>query len=114
MATTSKESPPQEFDNVEQGVIAGTTIGGYLAIVNSPTIATNSGTAVFQNIKIGAPDRDFDGVPDSADTCPNTPLCSPVDANGCSIYQLAPCYGPASGGTWKTHAQSVDRVTQAG
>jgi len=112
-ATTCMESPALEFDNLEQGVIAGTTIGGYIAVVNSPTIATNSGTAVFQNIKIGAPDQDFDGVPDSADTCPGTPACSLVDANGCSIDQLAPCDGPASGGTWKNHGQYVSAVAQA-
>jgi hypothetical protein len=112
-ATTCMESPPLEFDNLEQGVIAGTSIGGYIAVVNSPTIATNSGTAVFQNIKIGPPDRDFDGVPDSADACPSTPPCSLVDAQGCSIDQLAPCAGPASGGTWKNHGQYVAAVAQA-
>ena len=112
-ATTCLESPPLEFSNLEQGVIDGTSIGGYLQIVNSPTIATNSGTAVFQDIKIGPPDQDFDGVPDSADACPNTPACSLVDASGCSIDQLAPCAGPASGGTWKNHGQYVAAVAQA-
>jgi hypothetical protein len=36
-----------------------------------------------------------------------------VDANGCSIDQLAPCAGPASGGTWKNHGQYVSTVAQA-
>jgi hypothetical protein len=112
-ATTCLQSPPLEFDILEQGVIAGTSIGGYLQIVNSPTIATNSGTAVFQNIKIGPPDQDFDGVPDSVDACPNTPPCSIVGASGCSIEQLAPCEGPASGGTWKNHGQYVSSVAHA-
>src|SRR5256714_9296468 len=112
-ATTCLESPPLEFSNLEQGVIDGTTIGGYLQIVNSPTIATNSGTAVFQNIKIGAADQDFDGVPDALDTCPNTPPCSLVDADGCSIDQLAPCEGPASGGVWRDHGQYVSDVARA-
>ncbi|PWU12095.1 MAG: hypothetical protein C5B50_22095 [Verrucomicrobia bacterium] len=112
-ATTCLESPPLAFSNLEQGVIPGTTIGGYFQIVNSPTIKTNSGKAVFQNIKIGPPDQDFDGVPDSADACPNTPPCSFVDANGCSLDQLAPCDGPASGGTWKNHGQYVAAVAQA-
>src|SRR5436190_22899102 len=112
-ATTCLQSPPLEFSNLELGVIDGTTIGGYLQIVNSPTISTNSGTAVFQNIKIGAADQDFDGVPDSLDTCPNTPPCSFVDADGCSIDQLAPCEGPASGGTWKNHGQYVSSVAKA-
>ena len=106
-------SPPQEFSNLEQGVIEGTTIGGYIQVQNSPTITTNAGTAVFQNIKIGPPDQDFDGVPDSLDACPNTPPCSLVDASGCSIDQLAPCDGPASGGTWKNHGQYVSAVAQA-
>ena len=112
-ATTCLQSPPLEFSNLELGVIDGTTIGGYLQIVNSPTISTNSGTAVFQNIKIGGPDQDFDGVVDAADTCPNTPPCSIVDANGCSIDQLAPCEGPASGGAWRNHGQYVSAVARA-
>ena len=112
-ATACAVSPPLEFSNTELGVIDGTSIGGYLQIVNSPTIATNSGTAVFQNIKITGPDSDFDGVPDDVDTCANTPLCTLVDASGCSIDQLAPCAGPASGGTWKNHGQYLSAVAQA-
>ncbi len=112
-ATTCLRSPPLEFDNNEQGVINGTTIGGYIAVVNSPTITTNTGIAVFQNIKIGPPDQDFDGVPDSLDACPNTPPCTLVDKNGCSIDQLVPCAGPASGGTWKNHGEYVSSVAQA-
>src|SRR5437016_5214010 len=92
-ATACMESPVLEFSNLELGVIDGTSIGGYLQIVNSPTIATNSGKAVFQNIKIGPSDQDFDGVPDSTDVCPNTPPCTIVDAQGCSLDQLAPCEG---------------------
>ena len=107
------QSPPLEFSNLELGVIDGTTVGGYMQIVNSPTIATNSGIAVFQNIKIGPPDQDFDGVPDDVDACPNTPPCTLVDAHGCSIDQLVPCAGPASGGTWKNHGQYVAAVAQA-
>ena len=36
-----------------------------------------------------------------------------MDANGCSIEQIAPCRGPASGGTWKNHGQYVSSVAQA-
>jgi len=107
------ESPPLEFSNLEQGIIDGSTLGGYFQIVNSPTIATNSGVAAFQNIKIGETDLDGDGVPDSADLCANTPLCSVVDSHGCSIDQLAPCAGPASGGTWRNHGQYISAVAQA-
>src|SRR5438105_6521124 len=112
-ATTCLRSPALEFSNLELGVIDGTTIGGYLQIVNSPTIATNSGKAVFQNIKIGPSDQDFDGAPDSVDVCPNTPPCTLVNAQGCSFDQLAPCEGPASGGAWKNHGQYVAAVAQA-
>jgi hypothetical protein len=86
MAKTSSfcmVSPALEFTNPEQGVIDGTTIGGYFQIVNAPTIPTNSGEGVFENIHIGASDQDFDGVADSDDTCPNTPPCTLVDSHGC-------------------------------
>lgn len=61
----------------------------------------------------GETDEDGDGVPDSVDLCPGTPAGEIVDANGCSIDQLAPCSGPASGGTWKNHGQFVSTVAQA-
>lgn len=46
------QSPPQVFTNLEQGIIDGTKLGGYLQVVNDPTNATNSGSAVFGNISI--------------------------------------------------------------
>src|SRR5262249_54770272 len=55
----------------------------------------------------GETDADCDGVGDSADRCPNTPAGSIVNANGCSIDQLAPCAGPATGGTWRNHGEYV-------
>jgi hypothetical protein len=61
----------------------------------------------------GETDADADGVADSLDECPGTPAGVLVDANGCSIDQLAPCAGPASGGTWKNHGQYVSTVAQA-
>jgi hypothetical protein len=61
----------------------------------------------------GETDADADGVPDSADLCPNTPQGSVVNADGCSIDQLAPCAGPASGGAWKNHGQYVAAVAHA-
>ena len=59
----------------------------------------------------GELDADADGFPDSQDACPNTPPGSIVNAQGCSIDQLVPCAGPASGGTWKNHGQYVSTVT---
>jgi hypothetical protein len=61
----------------------------------------------------GETDADADGVGDSLDHCPGTPAGVIVDANGCSIDQIAPCSGPASGGTWKNHGQYVSSVAQA-
>jgi hypothetical protein len=61
----------------------------------------------------GETDADGDGVPDSVDLCPGTPAGDIVDANGCSIDQIAPCSGPASGGTWKNHGQYVSAVAHA-
>jgi hypothetical protein len=60
----------------------------------------------------GETDADGDGVPDSADACPNTPAGAIVNANGCSIDQLAPCAGPASGGTWNNHGAYVSTVAR--
>src|SRR5881296_986892 len=61
----------------------------------------------------GETDADEDGVSDSLDLCPGTVAGAIVDANGCSIDQIAPCSGPASGGTWKNHGQYVSTVAQA-
>ena len=61
----------------------------------------------------GETDEDADGVPDSLDQCPGTAAGAIVDANGCSIDQIAPCSGPASGGTWKNHGQYVSAVAHA-
>ena len=61
----------------------------------------------------GETDTDADGVADSLDQCPGTPVGAIVDANGCSIDQNVPCSGPASGGTWKNHGQYVSAVAKA-
>ena len=61
----------------------------------------------------GETDADGDGVADSLDLCPGTPGGAIVDANGCSIDQIASCRGPASGGTWKNHGQYVSAVANA-
>jgi hypothetical protein len=61
----------------------------------------------------GETDQDADGVPDSLDQCPDTPAGDIVNAQGCSIEQLVPCAGPASGGTWKNHGQYVSSIAHA-
>lgn len=45
-------SPPQEFTNLEQGIIDNSTLGGYFQIVNLVDNPSASGSAVFQNISI--------------------------------------------------------------
>jgi hypothetical protein len=61
---------------------------------------------------VGETDSDGDGVADSLDQCPDTAPGSIVDAEGCSIDQLAPCNGPITGGTWKNHGQFVSTIAQ--
>lgn len=45
-------SPALEFTNLEQGIIDGSTLGGYFQIVNNPSDPANSGSAAFGNITI--------------------------------------------------------------
>jgi len=61
----------------------------------------------------GETDQDGDGVADSLDHCPGTPPGAIVNAEGCSIDQLAPCSGPASGGAWKNHGAYVATIAQS-
>lgn len=103
-------SPPLEFSNLELGVINNTFIGGYMQVQNAPTNSANTGITVFQDIKIGPPDQDFDGVPDVVDQCPDTPACTIVDEQGCSIEQLVPCDGPVTGGAWRNHGEYVSTI----
>jgi hypothetical protein len=79
--------------------------------IGADIIGTGAFNAAFS--LSGETDADGDGVADSSDLCPGTPAGSIVDANGCSIEQIAPCSGPASGGTWKNHGQYVSAVSQA-
>lgn len=52
-------------------------------------------------------DADDDGVADSMDECPGTPLGVAVNSTGCSIEQLVPCDGP-----WRNHGQYVAAVVR--
>jgi len=79
--------------------------------IGTDIVGTGAFNASFS--LLGETDADADGVPDSLDQCPGTPAGAIVDANGCSIDQIAPCSGPASGGTWKNHGQYVSAVAQA-
>ena len=90
-------TPPPDFD--QRGPGFPRVVGGRIDI----------GAFEAQTL----PDSDGDGVPDMLDQCPNTAPGSIVDADGCSIAQLAPCAGPATGGTWKSHGQYVAAVVHA-
>lgn len=50
-------------------------------------------------------DADDDGVADSIDECPATPLGVAVSSTGCSIEQLVPCDG-----NWRGHGTYVSAV----
>lgn len=47
-------SPAQEFSNLEQGIITGSTLGGYLQVPIDRGNANNGATALFTNISIKA------------------------------------------------------------
>ena len=57
--------------------------------------------------RIPDPDADADGVPDDEDECPDTPPRATINASGCSLDQLVPCEGPASGGVWRNQGEYV-------
>ena len=48
------DSPILALSNLEQGIIDGTTLGGYFQIVNDTLDANNAGIAVFRDISITA------------------------------------------------------------
>ena len=57
-------------------------------------------------------DSDGDGVPDNVDQCPGSAPGAVVDVNGCTIDQVVPCSGPASGGAWRNHGQYVSAIAR--
>ncbi len=81
--------------------------------VGTDIIGTNAATAFNATFSLtGETDADNDGVPDSVDQCPGTAPGVVVNEDGCSIDQLVPCDGPASGGTWKNHGQYVSAIAR--
>ena len=71
------------------------------------------------------PDDDNDGVENSQDSCPNTPLGEPVDANGCALSQLDTdadgvtddldqCPGTPAGATVDVNGCSPDQIDTDG
>jgi outer membrane protein OmpA-like peptidoglycan-associated protein len=71
--------------NINGGVVVGKKD-------NLDDITTGSNNDLFYTLNAGlsyyfgrAKDSDYDGVPDSRDMCPNTPLGVKVDADGCPL-----------------------------
>jgi hypothetical protein len=80
-------------------LVVGLTAGGANPILDNLSFIT-----------VPERDSDGDGVPDSRDLCPGSPV---ADADGCSIDQLVPCAGPRSGGTWRNHGHYVSEMAKA-
>ncbi|HXI85640.1 MAG TPA: thrombospondin type 3 repeat-containing protein [Verrucomicrobiae bacterium] len=93
------------------GTFVAPSSGSLILYFNDSIYSDNSGS---WNVCLAAPsdDSDLDGVPDDQDECPNTPPGAIVNSHGCSIDQLVPCSGPASGGTWKNHGQYVSAFVE--
>lgn len=58
-------------------------------------------------------DSDHDGVGDACDQCDDTLSGAVVTGSGCSVEQLCPCDGPASGGAWDSQNSYVRCVARA-
>jgi uncharacterized repeat protein (TIGR03803 family) len=83
------------------------TAGDFAVIVSNHVDRAVSSVA---RLTVVVFDTDGDGVSDDQDQCPDSAPSSVVDDYGCSIEQLAPCAGPATGGDWKNHGQYVATV----
>lgn len=105
-----------QYSNVptRPGALGSIALGPHTTDYSLSVDLDGDGTidAVIQpdSVRTLTPDHDLDGVPDSADRCPETQRGSTVSADGCSIDQLVPCAGPASGGKWKNHGKYVSAV----
>ncbi len=86
---------------------------GKIVVVGGAGAGVPSRLIALARYEGGAADSDQDGVPDDRDKCPNTPQGATADAHGCSIDQLVPCAGPASGGAWKNHGNYVSAVAKS-
>jgi len=75
-ATQSSSSPPP-YVTVTPDQTSG---------MQQTYVHPNNCTVTNRTTCSGPPDQDGDGVPDSADKCPDTPPNAVVDADGCLLY----------------------------
>jgi plastocyanin len=66
--------------------------GDIVSCIVTPDDGENNGTSISSNnitvVAVDDPDADEDGVPDTTDSCSDTPAGEIVDAEGCSSSQL--------------------------
>jgi hypothetical protein len=104
-------NPTEAPEHGAWGLLNASGVGGYLQCLSGAGTAVDL-TGTWADIEFTGPpaDADGDGVADGGDACPGTATGAVVNAQGCSIEQLAPCAGPAGGGAWKNHGQYVSTV----
>jgi hypothetical protein len=89
---------PMAPEEIEQ-LIAGSLYATYAVLAPArPDVTVEYATRG----QITLLDSDGDGVPDFRDQCPNTPVGSLINSNGCGIEQLCPCEAP-----WRNHGEFV-------
>jgi len=76
-----------ELKNAFEGVFLGV---GWTFPARKEQVAAAPPPPVAKAVAAPPADSDGDGVPDSADRCPNTPRGTKVDAQGCPIVAAAP------------------------
>jgi len=103
------------YDNTYTVNTTGPTLinFNYMGVNQVWFIASPSTQFVMDNLVVSGMDSDGDGVPDDQDQCPDTLSGAVVNEHGCSIDQLVPCAGPATGGTWRNHRQYVAALIAA-
>lgn len=85
----SGSTPPSQTVTVQ--ICGDTTIEGdetFLVELDSPSYGSLADGTALGTIQNDDADTDGDGVADSVDLCPGTPVGESVDANGCSASQI--------------------------
>ena len=111
----------------EQQVLFATTLGRYIRFEALSEQTGGPFTSVAELNLLGVltesfpPDSDGDGIADSADQCPNTPVGANVDINGCAASQLDAdndgvsdaqdlCPGTLAGSTVDSHGCAASQL----